>query len=475
MQTRRGKIWLNIDWICIALYLLLVFAGWVNIYAAVYDESHTSIFDTSMRYGKQLIWIAAAFIIGFFVFLIDSKFYSAFSYVIFVFFMLLLIAVLLFGTEINNSRSWFQIGDFRLQPSEFAKMATSLALAQFASRTHFSLNNLKDVLGTILIIGLPIGLIVLQNDAGSALIYSSLIFVLYREGLNNTLFVLFFAAIALFVFALVSNQLIIMTVLVLAAILYFIFTSRKRWYGYWGLLVFAVFAAAAILVQYFGIWPYPLKYLILSAVVLSIGVSLLIALLKKIDKAASVLVILLAASLYVYSVDFVYSNLLEKHQQERIGELLGFNSDPLGAGYNVNQSKISIGSGGLLGKGFLQGTQTKYNFVPEQDTDFIFCTVGEEWGFAGSMIVLMLFAFLIIRIIWLAERQRSAYSRIYGYSVASFLFIHVAINIGMTIGLAPVIGIPLPFFSYGGSSLWAFTMLLMIFLRIDANRMEVFR
>ncbi|HOE05926.1 MAG TPA: rod shape-determining protein RodA [Bacteroidales bacterium] len=475
MRTRRGNIFVNIDWVSIGIYLALVLLGWMNIYAAVYDESHTSIFDFSMRYGKQLIWIGAALLLAFFIFLIDSKFYSAFAYVVFAIFMVTLLSVLFFGTEVNNSRSWFEIGSFRLQPAEFAKMATALALAKYASREQFTLRSFRDVLGVCLIVGLPVVLILLQNDAGSALIYAALVFVLYREGLNNTLFVLFFALIALFILALVTNQIILLILLVLAGFIIFLMTSGRVTQALWGLLIFLVMAGAAAGLYYGGVWRYDLKYLAMLAMAGGILVSFIIAISRKIGNALIVLLFMLLSSGFVGSVDYVYNNVLGDHQQKRIGELLGFNSDPLGVGYNVNQSKISIGSGGFSGKGFLQGTQTKYNFVPEQDTDFIFCTVGEEWGFLGSLVVVGLFAFLILRLLWLAERQRSKFSRIYGYCVASILFLHVAVNIGMTIGLAPVIGIPLPFFSYGGSSLWAFTILLMVFLRLDANRMEVFR
>lgn len=466
---------MNIDWVSLTIYLVLMLLGWLNIYAAVYDETHVSIFDTSMRYGKQLIWIGAAILITFFVFLIDSKFYSAFSYVIYAVFMLLLVSVLIFGKEVNASRSWFEIGSFRLQPAEFAKMATALAMARFASKEQFKLGNFRNLTVIALIICLPVALILLQNDAGSALVYSAFIFVLYREGMNPVLFALFFLSIALFVLALITNHVILLALVAVVGFVGFTLMSKKTSTPLWGLLIFALVTGVALAVYYSNLWLYPVKYLAMLAMLTASAIALVTVLIKKTYRALPVLLFLVVSTVYISSVDYVYSNVLGKHQQDRIGELLGFNSDPLGAGYNVNQSKISIGSGGFTGKGFLKGTQTKYNFVPEQDTDFIFCTVGEEWGFAGSFLVLSLFCFLILRIVWLAERQRSKYSRVYGYCVASILFFHVAVNIAMTIGLAPVIGIPLPFFSYGGSSLWAFTLLLMIFLRLDANRMEVFR
>ncbi|HPG73909.1 MAG TPA: rod shape-determining protein RodA, partial [Bacteroidales bacterium] len=373
------------------------------------------------------------------------------------------------------SRSWFEIGSFRLQPAEFAKMATALAMARFASKEQFKLGNFRNLTVIALIICLPVALILLQNDAGSALVYSAFIFVLYREGMNPVLFALFFLSIALFVLALITNHVILLALVAVVGFVGFTLMSKKTSTPLWGLLIFALVTGVALAVYYSNLWLYPVKYLAMLAMLTASAIALVTVLIKKTYRALPVLLFLVVSTVYISSVDYVYSNVLGKHQQDRIGELLGFNSDPLGAGYNVNQSKISIGSGGFTGKGFLKGTQTKYNFVPEQDTDFIFCTVGEEWGFAGSFLVLSLFCFLILRIVWLAERQRSKYSRIYGYCVASILFFHVAVNIAMTIGLAPVIGIPLPFFSYGGSSLWAFTLLLMIFLRLDANRMEVFR
>jgi rod shape determining protein RodA len=394
--------------------------GWVSVYSSVYDETHSSILDISQRYGKQMIWIIAAGVIAFVIMLIDAKVYNAFAYIIYGLSILVLLTVLGIGTEISGSKSWFQIGGVAIQPAEFAKFATCLALARYLSSYATDINILRTKLIATLIIFIPAILILLQNDTGSAVVYVALILVLYREGLSGYFLISGLILVVLFVMTLLINQLFMTLILTACAVLLYYFNRmlRKKWW---------------IIVM---IW------------MASVGV--------------------------VFTVDYLFDNLLEAHQKTRINVLLGKELDPKGAGYNVNQSKIAIGSGGLIGKGFLQGTQTKYNFVPEQSTDFIFCTVGEEWGFAGSTAVIALFVFFLYRLVKMAERQRSDFSRIYGYGVVSILFFHFLVNIGMTIGLVPVIGIPLPFFSYGGSSLWAFTILLFIFIKLDANRLALF-
>jgi rod shape determining protein RodA len=393
--------------------------GWVSIYAAVYNEEHGSIFDLSQSYGKQMLWIVTSLIIGFLVILTDAKFFNAFAYPIYIGTILLLVVVLFFGTEIAGSKSWFQIGEFRLQPAEFAKFATNLALAHFLSALDFDKRKRKSQLIPILILIIPALLILLQNDTGSAIVYASLVLVLYRQGMPGSILLLGLAVVILTIMALLFNQYIVITVIgvLLAGFIFFIRRTLRN-----------ILSVAAIFV---------------------------------------------VATLFVLSVDYAFEKVLEDHQKTRINVLLGKQIDLKGAGYNVNQSKIAIGSGGFWGKGFLNGTQTKFNFVPEQSTDFIFCTVGEEWGFVGTFVVVLLYLLLCIRIILLAERQRSEFSRIYGYGVASILFFHFFVNIGMTIGLMPVIGIPLPFFSYGGSSLWAFTLLLFIFIKQDSNRLQL--
>lgn len=419
-MTRERNIYGKIDWITVWLYIILVLMGWVSVYSSVYDESHSSILDISQRYGKQMIWILAGGVIAFMIMLIDAKVYNAFAYIIYGLSILILLAVLSIGTEISGSKSWFQIGGIALQPAEFAKFATCLALARYLSSYATDFNRLRAKIISTIIIFTPAILILLQNDTGSAIVYIALILVLYREGLSGYFLISGVIAVVLFIMTLLVNQYIMTIVLTALAVLVYYNNRflRRRW---WIII---------------SVW--------------------------------------LASVAFVYTVDYVFDNLLEDHQKTRINVLLGKESDPKGAGYNINQSKIAIGSGGLIGKGFLQGTQTKYNFVPEQSTDFIFCTVGEEWGFVGSSAVIILFVALLYRLVKMAERQRSDFSRIYGYGVISILFFHFLVNIGMTIGLVPVIGIPLPFFSYGGSSLWAFTILLFIFIKLDANRLALF-
>ena len=474
MNSRSNNLLANIDWVSILLYLLLVFIGWLNIYAAVYDENHSSIFDISQKYGKQLIWIGAAFVLAFLVLLTDSKFFTTFSMVIYGIMIFLLIAVLFLGTETKGARSWFEIGDFRIQPAEFAKFATNLAIAYVMSRHNFKVMRFSSLLTIGLILALPSGLIILQNDTGSALVYSSFILVLFREGLHGSILLLCFVAAAIFVMALLYSPFTVLLVIIGGSLIAFYYYRHD---------IRELFQIILFIGCGFGLfalikWIFNLSisdYYMLLIVYVITSITAIYPIYKR--KMKNMIPLLLISWLCVGaapSVNYVFDH-LQSHQQDRINELLGIKVDPKGTGYNVTQSKIAIGSGGLLGKGFLQGTQTKLNFVPEQSTDFIFCTVGEEWGFMGSMIVVALLTAFILRIIKLAERQRSSFSRIYGYGVASILFFHVAVNIGMTIGMVPVIGIPLPFFSYGGSSLWSFTILIFIFLRLDANRLQVFR
>jgi len=409
----------NIDWVMVGMYMMLVFMGWLNIYAAVYDENHKSIFDFTQSYGKQLIWIATSALLALFIMAIDPKFFSQFAFGIYGFFLLLLIIVLITGKTTAGSKSWFEIGGFGLQPSEFAKFACNLALAKFLSSTDIHIKERKTKLYATLILLVPALLILLQNDTGSAIVYVVFILVLYREGLSGNILIFGLIIAVLFVLALLINQ-FLLSGIVIALALIFIFFIRKNKRGIITVLAFLVFTIS-----------------------------------------------------FIFIVDYVFNHVLQDHQRNRINVLLSKDIDLKGVGYNVNQSKIAIGSGGFIGKGYLNGTQTKFNFVPEQSTDFIFCTVGEEWGFIGSFIVVGLLIGLLIRIIFVAERQRSPFSRIYGYGVASILFMHIFVNIGMALGLLPVIGIPLPFFSYGGSSLWSFTILLFIFIKQDSYRLNL--
>lgn len=472
-MQRRINIWSNIDWLTVVIYLLLVILGWINIYAAVYNEDNKSILDFSQRYGKQLVWISAAIVIAFVIFIIDINFYSYFAYLVYGIMIFLLICVLIFGKEVHGATSWFEIGSFRLQPSEFAKITTALALARYLSSYNVQVNTLKSYLRAGAIILLPSLLILLQNDTGSALVYFVFILVLYREGISENILFLGLFVVVLFILALVLEKLIIILLSIATVFIIFWFLIRKvKIVGIgFGILVLTTTVIYGINEIFnLGLSYY---YVMMTALGLSGIVYIVLAIRNKIRYVVLLLVFLIGSVLFTYSVDFVFNNFLEPHQQKRINVVLGLESDPYGVEYNVNQSKIAIGSGGVYGKGFLRGTQTKFNFVPEQSTDFIFCTIGEEWGFMGTFFVLGLFIFFLYRLVGLAERQRSAFSRIYGYGVVSIFFFHVVINIGMTIGLVPVIGIPLPFFSYGGSSLWAFTILLFIFLRLDASRLEL--
>ncbi|MEI6062222.1 MAG: rod shape-determining protein RodA [Bacteroidota bacterium] len=418
MKEQKG-IFRHIDRTLVLLYFALVLIGWVNIYAAVYNVEHASIFDLSQPYGKQLLWIGTSMVLGLLIILTDAKFFNAFAYPIYIGTVLLLILVLFAGKEIAGSKSWFQVAGFALQPAEFAKFATTLALAHYLSALDFDSRKRKSQIIPLIILAIPSLLILLQNDTGSALVYAALALVLYRQGMPGSILLIGLAVAILAIMVLLFNQYIVIgvTAVLLAGFVFFI---RRTW-----------------------------------------------------RNILAVIGIFIVASLFALSVDYTFDNVLELHQKTRINVLLGKQIDLKGAGYNVNQSKIAIGSGGFWGKGFLNGTQTKFNFVPEQSTDFIFCTVGEEWGFVGSTAVILLFLTLCVRIILMAERQRSDFSRIYGYGVASILFFHFFVNVGMTIGLMPVIGIPLPFFSYGGSSLWAFTILLFIFIKQDSNRLQL--
>jgi rod shape determining protein RodA len=471
-MRRSYNILTDLDWITVGLYLAMVFLGWINIYAAVYNEEHHSILDLSQRYGKQLVWILAAVILAITIFLIDQKFYSFFAYLLYGITVLLLVSVLIFGREIHGARSWFQIGSFHFQPSEFAKITTSLALAKYLSSFNLKINSFKTILTILAIIFFPALLIAVQPDMGSAMVFVALIFVAYREGFSELILVVGIILLVLFFLALLIDPFLILAILTGLALLTFLAVSRSyRKTLAAGLMILLPLTILLVLAnsEVISLSKY---FIFLVSLAAGLPVFLYHAYRKRLKHIYLILLFLLGSIAFTFSVDYVFHNVLKEHQQQRVNILLGIESDPLGIGYNVAQSKIAIGSGGLTGKGFLQGTQTKFDFVPEQSTDFIFCTVGEEWGFFGTATVVILFILLLVRLILLAERQRSDFSRIYGYGVLSILFFHFAVNIGMTIGLMPVIGIPLPFFSYGGSSLWGFTILLFIFIRLDAHRKE---
>jgi len=469
---KRNNVWENVDWITIGIYLAMMLIGWINIYAAVYNEEHKSIFDSTQQYGKQLMWIGAAIFIAVLMINTDSKFFVTFAFPIYIAIIFLLILVLFIGTTINGAKSWIQIGSFLLQPSEFMKMGTSLALARYISSYNFKMHSWKSLLALAGILFVPVGLIFLQNDTGSAIVFGVFLLVLYREGLNGIVLFFTFLTVLVFILTMILDPLITITILTVAAFLINYLLKKKLQRTLIGIGVFTgIFGSLWLLNFILGGSVSPVFFILIAAVVTS-GLFFTWALVLHKRSLAILIGIYLGSVLFSVSVDYVFHNIMEEHQRNRINELLGIQTDIHGTGYHVNQSKIAIGSGGFFGKGFLQGTQTKFDFVPEQSTDFIFCTVGEEWGFLGTTTVVALFMGLLMRLIFLAERNRSKFSRVYGYCVASILFFHFTVNIGMTIGLAPVIGIPLPFFSYGGSSLWSFTLLLFVFIRLDASRFE---
>jgi rod shape determining protein RodA len=469
---RSTNIWNGIDKISILLFLILAFMGWISIYAAVYNEEHTGLFDFSQRYGKQFIWIIASMVIAVFIVIIDNRFYFFFSWFIYGACMLLLVLVLIFGKEINGARSWFEFGGFSLQPSELAKFGTALALASYLNTKRQDLTRLNVILPASAIIVFPAFLTGLQPDMGSSVVYFSLFIVLFREGMSPYIFVSGLLSVVLFFLTLLTNNLYLTITLVCIAITLVWFATRKWKLVLTGSIIFIFFTGLLYLLDHFVFKAIGNELVIFISLVLSGAVYALYVYNKRAISVLIIYLFLIGSIIFVNTVDYAFKNILPAHQKDRVNILLGLKTDLHGTGYNVNQSIISIGSGGFLGKGFLQGTQTKFKFVPKQSSDFIFCTIGEEWGFLGSAIVIGIYLFLLLRLIKLAERQRSDFSRIYGYCVASILFTHIFLNVGMAVGLVPVIGIPLPFLSYGGSSLWGFTILLFIFLRLDASRTE---
>jgi rod shape determining protein RodA len=418
MSTQQGsRFFFNVDWVTILIYTALCAIGFINIYASIYNPDTSTLFNFGSNYGKQLIFILTALLLGFSILLLDAKFFSVFSPIVYGVTMLLLMVVLVVGRKVAGNQAWIPLGSFRLQPSEFAKFGTALLIARYVGNFNPKFRDVKSIFFAGLIVGFPLLLIMLQPDTGSALVFLAFMFPLYREGLSGYFLLIFLGMIVLFI----ADFLVPMAILI--------------------------------------------------PVIIAIGAFFAYQNKRKQKMMISIILAIIIAIAYLFVVKLAYEKVLEPHQRTRIEIMLGLKTDPKGAGYNVNQSKIAIGSGQLTGRGFLQGTQTKYGYVPEQSTDFIFSTIGEEWGFAGCVTVIALYIFLLLRIINLAERQRSTFSRVYGYCVASIIFFHVFINIGMTIGIIPVIGIPLPFISYGGSSLWSFTVLLFIFLKLDSNRM----
>ncbi len=474
-MVQRNKTIANLDWLSILLWVVILVFGWMNIYSANIMEADGGIFDLSQRFGKQLIWIAASVVLALLLLVLDAKFYIYFSYIFYVILIGVLLAVLVFGREINGAKSWFVIGGFQLQPSEFAKPITALALANLLSSHNYNLRRFWHLVQAGALILIPPLLIILQPDLGSVLVYSAFLLVLFREGFSANIMMMLAALALLFFATLLLDKILILLILVVMSLVIYMVVARSIKKGFiyalWAALVFGLLLGLNYLLH----TGFSLFRLGLIGI-LPLSLLIVVKGLRSRDYVEmKVLTGFIISVIFMISVDYGMHNVLKPHQQHRIYVTLGLEDDPQGVGYNVNQSKIAIGSGGFSGKGYLNGTQTKLHFVPEQSTDFIFCTVGEEWGFLGTTFVILLYAGFLLRLLKLAERQRSAFSRIFGYGFISILLVHFIVNIGMTIGLLPVIGIPLPFFSYGGSSLWAFTMFLFIFLRLDASRLELLR
>jgi rod shape determining protein RodA len=461
----RGQV----DWGTIGIYLVLVVLGWLNLYAAVLDDTQSAAFSFAQNYGKQIVWIVLSVAIALVIMLIDDKYYHMLAYPIYAVALALMLSTLPFGKVINGARAWLVFGPVAIQPTEFMKFATSLALARFMSHYSFSMRRLKDLAGVALMIAVPIGVMFLQHDVGSAVVYASFLFMLYREGLNRWVYIVGGMVVVLFVGSFWITDVGLLLLLLLLCTLAFAVQYRV-WKG--AIIYLAAVAlvsiSAYITIRFLAGVDFSYYWSLMGTSVLSLPVVGVMAYGRRLRGFGIYIALFLASVVFVSVTDVVFDH-LDLHQQKRILDLLGIESDLRNWGYNVNQSKIAIGSGGWFGKGYLEGTQTKFNFVPEQSTDFIFCTVGEEWGFAGSVVVLALFCALILRLVRMGERQGEAFSRIYCYCVAGIFFVHVFINVGMTIGLMPVIGIPLPFFSYGGSSFLAFTILLFVALRLDVG------
>ena len=481
MAYTNGSLIKSVDWITICIYLALVILGWISVCGASYDYGEVDLLSLDTRSGKQFLWIGCSLGIGFILLMLEDKFYDWFSYILYLGMMILLAITPFLAEDINGSYSWLKFGPVSLQPAEFAKFATALALAKVMNTYGFTMAKLKNSLLVVGMILLPMLLIVLQRETGSALVYLSFFLMLYREGMPGSILFTGICAVAYFVIGIGFSQellpdgetymgefLVLSLIVIFTACLTHAYCGAQK--AFKSILIYG--GGAILLALLFSLYVVPFNvvwflyiesfFLVLYLIVLSFK--------ERMMHYFYIALFVLGSIGFLYSADYVFEEVLAPHQKERIEVLLGMEEDLDDAGYNVNQSKIAIGSGGLLGKGFLNGTQTKLKYVPEQDTDFIFCTVGEEQGFLGSALVLILFMALILRLISLAERQYSRFGRVYGYCVLSIFFFHLFINVGMVLGLTPVIGIPLPLFSYGGSSLWGFTILLFVFLRLDASR-----
>ena len=479
-KGRQQSVLRNIDWWTIIIYMALLSFGWISVCGASYSYGDTDIFSLSTRSGMQIVWIGTSIMLGFVIVMLDDRFYDTFAYILYGLLLILLFATIFNPHSIKGSRSWLVLGPLRIQPAEFAKFATALALAKFMSTYGYNIQQWKHFAATLLIILLPMTFIVLQRETGSALVYFSFFLMFYREGMPGSILFTGVAMVVYFVVGIryaevyigssptaVGKFAVLLLVQLFSIGMVWVYCNRRiAWRLLLGSLGITLLSLPLLTI------PFNISYIQLALVVAMIGYLIWEGLGSRLHHYYFIALFAIGSTLFYYGADYIMQEVIEPHQRSRINVLLGLDEDLRGAGYNVHQSEIAIGSGGLEGKGFLNGTQTKLKFVPEQDTDFIFCTVGEEEGFVGSAGVLVLFLLLIWRLIYLSERQPFHFGRIYGYCVLSIFLFHVFINVGMVLGLTPVIGIPLPFFSYGGSSLWGFTILLFIFLRLDASRQK---
>lgn len=490
-MTRTNNIWRNVDWWTIGMFLVLCIYGWMNILGASWTFDQTSFIAFDYRSGKQLVWIATALLMGVVLLLLDDHLYERMAYPLYaVLVVVLLITPFLSrgGEGVKGSLSWITLGPLSIQPAEFSKYVVALAMSSYMGRYGYRLKSWRDLLVPALFILIPMLIeVVWQKETGSALVLASMALMLYREGMSGYVLLSACAAVLFFIIVIrwgavalplgTGNWGMLVTLIAIMGILLYLYISKSKdkhaYPGYWILLGIVVAYAIALVVN---VWiPVPFVWLSYALLVIeSITITVLCFYNRAYQLLWAVLISLMFVG-YCNACDYLFYHVLQPHQRGRIEVLLGMKDDPLGAGYNVHQSLIAIGSGGVLGKGFLQGTQTKMNFVPEQATDFIFCTVGEEWGFIGSSFLLILYAAFILRLIYIAERQKDMFSQIYAYCVVCIFLFHLAINVGMVIGLLPVIGIPLPFLSYGGSSMWGFTLLLFTLLRLDAARVNKMR
>lgn len=481
VTDKQPSVLKSLDWWTIGIYIALLIFGWVSVCGASYTYGDNDIFSLSARSGMQIVWIGTSIALGFVLLMLDNRFYDTFSYVIYGLLLLLLFATIFNPHEIKGSRSWLVLGPLRLQPAEFAKFATALAVAKLMSTYGFDIHRWKDFVAACAVVMTPMLFIVAQKETGSALVYLSFFLMFYREGMPGSVLFTGVAMVVYFVVGIrygetmivptptpVGPFVVLLLVQLFTAGMVRVYCKEKKMA--WQIAGYSVLATVLAVLFAEFVLPFNIVYVQLTATLVLVGFLLYQALYTRVRNYFLILLFTIGSVAFFYSASYVLNNVMEPHQRVRINVLLGLDEDLKGAGYNVHQSEIAIGSGGLRGKGFLNGTQTKLKFVPEQDTDFIFCTVGEEEGFLGSALVLLLFLALILRLIKMAERQPFRFGRVYGYCVLSIFLFHVFINVGMVLGLTPVIGIPLPFFSYGGSSLWGFTILLFIFLRIDAAR-----